>query len=316
MLAIIIPYYKLLFFEATLESLANQTDKRFKVYIGDDNSPENPADLLLQYQGKFEFVYQRFDNNLGGTALTKQWDRCIELSVDEEWLMILGDDDVLGDNVVEAFYNHMPDFESKINLVRFASKQINEKTKIDSKIFIHPVWEKATDFYIKKQKGLVRSSLSECIFKRVVYNKFGFKNYPLAWHSDDLAWIEFAEGKLVYSINEALVSFRMSHNNISGQNSNFKEKANAEFNFRSDLLNQKFHYFNKNQKLILLMYFEYFLKNNRKMLLHEWIILFEKYLTIKSIVPLLKFIRRFILYYLKPNDNPIVNYSKIFYVKN
>lgn len=46
MLAIIIPYYKLRFFEATLESLANQTDKRFKVYIGDDASPENLADLL------------------------------------------------------------------------------------------------------------------------------------------------------------------------------------------------------------------------------------------------------------------------------
>jgi hypothetical protein len=26
--------------------LANQTDKRFKVYIGDDASPENPASLL------------------------------------------------------------------------------------------------------------------------------------------------------------------------------------------------------------------------------------------------------------------------------
>ena len=46
MLAIIIPYYKLTFFEDTLESLANQTDKLFKVYIGDDASPENPTDLL------------------------------------------------------------------------------------------------------------------------------------------------------------------------------------------------------------------------------------------------------------------------------
>jgi hypothetical protein len=35
MLAIIIPYYKLTFFLATLESLANQTDNRFTVYIGE-----------------------------------------------------------------------------------------------------------------------------------------------------------------------------------------------------------------------------------------------------------------------------------------
>ena len=33
MLAIVIPYFKLTFFEETLQSLANQTDQRFKVYI-------------------------------------------------------------------------------------------------------------------------------------------------------------------------------------------------------------------------------------------------------------------------------------------
>ena len=46
MLAIIIPYYKIVFFEETLKSLSEQTDKRFKVYIGDDASPENPANLI------------------------------------------------------------------------------------------------------------------------------------------------------------------------------------------------------------------------------------------------------------------------------
>jgi hypothetical protein len=35
MLAIVIPYYKRTFFEETLQSLANQTDKRFQVFIGD-----------------------------------------------------------------------------------------------------------------------------------------------------------------------------------------------------------------------------------------------------------------------------------------
>lgn len=45
MLAIIIPYYKLAFFEENLQSLSNQTDQRFKVYIGDDASPETPANF-------------------------------------------------------------------------------------------------------------------------------------------------------------------------------------------------------------------------------------------------------------------------------
>ncbi len=33
MLAIVIPYYKLTFFEYTLQSLAKQTNQRFKVYV-------------------------------------------------------------------------------------------------------------------------------------------------------------------------------------------------------------------------------------------------------------------------------------------
>lgn len=51
MLSIVIPYYKITFFDQTLKSLATQTDKRFKVYIGDDASPEPPIDLLENYKG-------------------------------------------------------------------------------------------------------------------------------------------------------------------------------------------------------------------------------------------------------------------------
>ena len=106
MLAIIIPFFKPTFFEATLQSLANQTDKRFKVYIGDDASPEDCYALLQKFEGQFDFIYHRFETNLGGISLTQQWERCIALSGDEEWLMILGDDDVLGENVVEEFYKN------------------------------------------------------------------------------------------------------------------------------------------------------------------------------------------------------------------
>tara|TARA_R110002124_G_scaffold267533_5_gene434804 strand:- start:1603 stop:2520 length:918 start_codon:yes stop_codon:yes gene_type:complete len=299
MLAIIIPYFKLTFFEATLQSLANQTDKRFKVYIGDDASPENPNDLLSRYKGQFDYVYHRFENNLGGTSLTQQWDRCIALSGNEEWIMILGDDDVLVENVVEVFYDKYAEFNDKTNLIRFASKQINEKTKIDSEIFTHPRWEKSSDFYIKKQKGLVRSSLSECVFLRMVYSKYGFRNYPLAWHSDDLAWIEFADSKLVYAINEAVVEFRMSFENISGKNTNLKEKAIAELCFKRDLLSEKLHFFTNIQKLSLLMSFEYCLKNNREVLFKEWLLLLKYYINIGHVIPFFKCIRRMVVYYSK-----------------
>ena len=107
MLAIVIPYYKINFFGATLESLANQTNKQFKVYIGDDASLDNPKELLDKYQDQFNFVYQKFEENLGGISLVQQWNRCIALSSNEDWIIILGDDDVLESNCVESFYSNL-----------------------------------------------------------------------------------------------------------------------------------------------------------------------------------------------------------------
>ena len=104
MLSIIIPFYKIAFFDTTMQSLANQSNKNFNVFIGDDASPDSPEKLLEKYQGKFNFTYKKFNDNLGSISLVKQWERCIDMMKDEEWFMILGDDDVLGEKVVEEFY--------------------------------------------------------------------------------------------------------------------------------------------------------------------------------------------------------------------
>jgi glycosyltransferase involved in cell wall biosynthesis len=102
-IAIIIPYYKIDFFEATLSSLANQTNKRFTVYVGNDNSTKDPSLLLEKYANEFNFVYQKYDTNLGSISLVKQWERCIALSKNEKWIMILGDDDVLKKMSLKSF---------------------------------------------------------------------------------------------------------------------------------------------------------------------------------------------------------------------
>jgi hypothetical protein len=157
MLAIVIPYFKRTFFEATLESLANQTDKRFKVYIGDDATPENPSDLLEKYKGKFDFAYHRFETNLGGISLTQQWERCIALSGEEGWIMILGDDDVLGENVTAAFYDNLPEVEQKeINVVRFATQKIGRDGNFISDFYYHPQIENAVDFFQRSSKFFER----------------------------------------------------------------------------------------------------------------------------------------------------------------
>ena len=80
MLAIVIPYYKLIFFEETLKSLSEQTNKRFRVFIGNDASPEDPSLLLEEYKDKIDFVYQIFEENLGGISLVKHWERLLSIA--------------------------------------------------------------------------------------------------------------------------------------------------------------------------------------------------------------------------------------------
>lgn len=278
MLAIVIPYYKLTFFEETLESLVLQTDQNFKVYIGDDASPQNPTSLLEKYNSKLNFSYYKFETNLGGISLVKQWERCMKLAGDEEWMMILGDDDVLENNCIAAFYQNLEEIEKgKISTVRFASKVINEKGEFLSEKFSHPKIEEATDFLFRKLKGGTRSSLSEYIFKSRNIETIKFKDFPLAWNSDLLAVFEFSEWKNIFTINEAQVFFRLSSLNITSKNDNLLLKNIATFNFYYYLLLEKNTSFNKEQKEKLYLRLEKTFLDNKKSK-NFWLLLTKLYL--------------------------------------
>lgn len=296
MIAIIIPYYKRSFFKATLQSLANQTDKRFNVYIGDDSSPESCENLLNQFEGQFVFEYHRFELNLGSVSLTQQWDRCIELSNTEEWLMVLGDDDVLGENVVEEFYKTKGLLNlEKINVLKFSSIIIDELGKYISKIYMHSEMEKTTEAYYKHFIGENRSSLSEYVFRRTSYNQFKFTDFPLAWHSDDKAWLDFTECGFLYSCNEAVVQVRMSSQNISGDTGNKYLKRHARMLFFEDIIKNKIEHFTNKQKKDFLFEYGILIKELNKINLNRVSLIFFNFLKIGYFYSSLKFLRRIYL---------------------
>lgn len=302
MLAIIIPYYKLTFFNDTLKSLANQTDKRFKVYIGDDASIENPEVLINSYRDKFDFFYYRFEENLGSISLTKQWDRCIELSKNEEWIMILGDDDYLEETVVSLWYENHHLFDKKTEVIRFATKMVVQKNNEISNKFEHPIWEKATDAYLRKFNHLTRSSLSEYIFSKKTFNKYHFYNYPLAWNSDDQAWLDFSDNKSIFTINESVVYVRLSSSNISGKTDNFLLKNNSQILFYKKLIKEKLHYYEHTQRLLFLRRYENDILKTRKLTFAEWIFLFVYYVKWFDYEDFKKILKRFLNTVLKRNE--------------
>ncbi len=278
MIAIVIPYYKKVFFRKTLTSLANQTDKRFTVYIGDDASPENPKDLIAEFSGKFNLKYKRFKNNIGKVSLTQQWDRCIALSEKEEWIMILGDDDYYGANLVESFYKNYQLFNGKANVVRFAKQPIFNDGKTIADIQYNPALESAASSFYRRITGKTTSTLSEYAFTRKTYNKFGFYDYPLAWQSDNRAWIEFSDNKHIYSINEAVVHVISSTESISGSTMFSSQKRKANLRFFNHLIYEKLNLFDKEQSIRILHKYENEIKYKEKMTFKRYALLFPYYL--------------------------------------
>lgn len=240
-LAFIIPYFKLSFFRETLESLALQTNQRFNVYIGNDASPEDPRVLLKEFENRFKFIYKKFENNLGGTSLTKQWDRCIALMNDEAWFTILGDDDVVSENYVEAFYNNLDEInENKCNVIKFSQCWIDEKGSMINEFTSYNQFIDPTENLNFKLKLHHRSSLSEHVFRKVKYSLIGFVALPIAWGSDDIAVLEFADNNMIYFIDSAKVFVRISTENISGREDNILVKNIAMIQYEKHLIKNHF----------------------------------------------------------------------------
>ena len=267
MLLILVPYFKIEFFQETLKSLEAQTCKDFKLYISNDASSENPEELINSTLKTAPFSYKKYSNNLGGKNLVKQWERMINDAKLSGWFMILGDDDVLSENFVEEFYKNLPEIkENKCNVIKFSQQWIDEDgAPINDFTSYQKLLKPGENLNFKLAKGH-RSSLSEYIFNTDSYHKFGFVDLPLAWGTDDLAILEFSNGKPIYFIEEAKVFVRISPKNISGREDNNELKRAAGRTYEKYILQK---HFSKLEKTYILAkadsHIKYYYLDNEKL---------------------------------------------------
>ena len=264
--------------------MAKQSNKNFVVYVCDDDSPENPEDLIKAYSYDLNLIYFRFNENLGGKNLVAHWKRSVNKIQDEKWIMMLCDDDELGPNCVQEFYNNLMLLDdNKINVFRFSSVVINQFGEVLSHVYQSPKYERSTSSIIRKINHEMRSSLSEYIFRKEAYENHGFIDIPLAWHTDDLAWLEYTEGGYILSTDKALFKFRLSDQNISRKNFESVTKEKSRFFYYSVLLFSHLNKFEINDRALLisryadlmlaqnkfnlnffLLYFNFWIRNRKK----------------------------------------------------
>lgn len=235
-LAIVVPFYKIDFFEETIQSIARQTDQRFRLYIGNDASPDDPLPLIQKYLNPDQYRYFNYDKNLGGVNLALQWERILE-NVEEEWFQILGDDDCIADNFVSSFYATQAHF-SNVSLVKVASVVVNENNKAlfsFTQNYKSGLYDALAFFYLKAS-GQMNSSLSEHIFLNKRFREINkFRKYPLAWHTDDMAILEMCNLGKFYFLAETQVSIKFFENSISGSDKHEALKHEAGVQFTKDV---------------------------------------------------------------------------------
>jgi len=227
-LAIVIPAYKAEFLGAALESLVAQTNKDFKVYVGDDASPEGIGDIVAGFSDKLDIEYHRFTENLGGKNLIGQWERCVELCSDEEWVWLFSDDDVMQENCVEEFYKCE---KSGVDIVHFNINIIDKKGQLAQECPAFPDGMKSGEFFEALFRRQIVARMPEFVFRREFLMDKGFVNFDLAWRSDTASVMSAALAGGIKSIDGARVLWRASDANISALTSLMKRKnvVNVQF---------------------------------------------------------------------------------------
>jgi glycosyltransferase involved in cell wall biosynthesis len=226
-LVIVIPYYKRQFFRQTLECFACQTCKDFRLFVGDDASPESPAHILETFSSRLPITYHRFATNLGYKSLAGHWNRCIAMT-DEPWVWLFSDDDLAEPECVEFFLDELRCQPNTADLYRF-EKGIIDDTGAEriSRIPV-PAVESSQEVILARFRDGRSITIPEHVFSRTAFNRIGgFIDFQLAWYSDDASWAAMGRETGIKTIRGPRVFWRTGDFNISGQTSDVSTRTEA-----------------------------------------------------------------------------------------
>lgn len=219
-LAIVIPAYKVEFFDFTLESISQQSCKDFTVYVGVDGKDDDFESIVNKYSSVIDIKYTKFKDNLGGIDLVSQWRRCVELIDKESWIWLFSDDDIMGPRCVESFYNTISK-DDHYDLYHFDINAIDENNNVIFECRRFPSVINSLDFYKNKESDKLDSFVVEYIFSVDIYKQTGgFQNFDLAWGADTATWVKFGLKNGIKNIIGDKVYWRRSNLNITPNRNN------------------------------------------------------------------------------------------------
>jgi glycosyltransferase involved in cell wall biosynthesis len=212
-LAVVIPAWKAAFLAQAVDSVLSQ-EGDFQIFLGDDASPEDLRAVLGSRLDDPRITYRRFPENLGRSNLCAQWERCVDLAGEAEWIWLFSDDDVMGPGCIASALRAIEQNPST-NLVRFPVSCIDESGAVLREF---PVREFGTPAQILALRlcNRIDSFAVEYVFRRTEFLRLGrFQHFDLAWGTDDSTWMKLMEDKPSQLLRDGRVYWRKSRLNIS-----------------------------------------------------------------------------------------------------
>ena len=215
-LAVIIPAYKDAFLKEALQSLARQSDRNFNVYIGDDNSPCDLERIVSPFYSELQIRYTKFPNNIGAKLLVAQWERCIDLMQQEDWIWVFADDDIASNSCVKEFRNAVKATGGAYDIYTFNTTVIDRHGAVISIPPLLPASESAVEYAQNLLLNKRANCMSDHIFSAKVYRRNGgFVHTDYAQGADWLNSILLAQDKGICHVPNAMIFWRYSGSNIS-----------------------------------------------------------------------------------------------------
>lgn len=214
-LAIAIPAYKPDYLEASLESLARQSDRDFVLHVCDDASPHpRLREIVARFESRLDLRYHRFAENLGGTDLVGHWNRCLELA-DSEWFWLFSDDDVMEDGCVAAL-REVLEGDDPEDVLRFDLSIVEYDGRIRRRCADYPAHLGAAEFLRGLFTGRLDARMPEYVFRTDALRAVGgFQSFEFGFRADNATVIRCAWERGIRTVPGPRVRWRRSEASLS-----------------------------------------------------------------------------------------------------
>ncbi|MEA5428591.1 glycosyltransferase family 2 protein [Arcicella lustrica] len=208
-----IPAFKAEHLRDCIESILNQDYTNFELIIVNDFSPQPIEKIVLSYNDE-RIKYYKNDFNIGAENVVTNWNRCLEKST-SDYFVLMGDDDILEKNYLSEFDKLIRSFPN-LNVYHCRSLIIDEKSlgieltpsNPQFESVLNNIWHRITEKRIQ--------FLSDFVYKTSFLKlNGGFYFLPLAWASDDITSYLAASINGIAHTEKVLFRYRRHSNNIS-----------------------------------------------------------------------------------------------------